>query len=207
MSEAATNGNGAADGKPVTVAKKKRCRKVRSMPAKNWRRKYLKEIARSPNLTLAAERAQVSTDTARLHRKKDKRFAAAFEQAWRTGYDRLMGISQDRAMYGTKNWGYFKDGAGRLVKRELPPTIHTTEAIFHLKAEFPSRFRETVHAEISGPQGGPIDLSMGITIQWPHEAAKLNGNGHEPKQIQAAVTSAEPEAGDDNAAAAAPSAD
>ncbi len=187
MSEDGNNGNGATTN-GVNSPKKKRARKIRSWPRKNWRQRFIKELAISPNVTLAAEKAGVSSNTVYLYKKKEPSFCQQWDRAVAAGYDRLEGLSLHDAAFGTEDWTWLKDGAGRLVKKPLPNKVSVIERIFHLKARFPDRFRENLHTEISGPQGGPIDLSLGVVIQWPHEGGKLNGNGNEPKQIEGVVT-------------------
>lgn len=205
MSESATNGNGAADG--CKKLKPKRAVQRRGRPRPGWQKRFIAALRELPNATEACKTVGISIPGAYAARAKQPKFAKEWLEALDVGGQRMEGVMMRDARYGTDDWTWMKDRQGRIVKKPLPRKVDTTARIFLLKGLMPYKYRELVHAEISGPQGGPIDLSMGITIQWPHEAAKLNGNGHEPKQIQATVTDAEPEAGDDNAAAAAPGAD
>ena len=93
-------------------------------------------LAVTANVSASAAASGVDRTTAYTHRRDDPEFAAEWAEALESATDDLEAEARRRAM----------DSSDTLM-------------IFLLKAHRPDKYREKVHAEITGKDGGPVELS------------------------------------------------
>lgn len=89
-------------------------------------------------------------------RELDEDFAAAWADAWEAGTDLLEDELRRRAL-GYDEVTY--DGDGKVLRR-----VHrfdTPAIVMALKARRPDLYRENARVEVTGREGGPIELEAG----------------------------------------------
>ena len=117
------------------------------------KKKFLKKLKETMNVTLSAESVCVHPQTTYYHRRHDPVFEAAWEEALRDAVCELEGAAYNRALNGTKKGVYFNG-----VKVDEEVQTHDSLTQFMLKAHAPERYGDRKAVELSGPNGGPIRL-------------------------------------------------
>ena len=77
-----------------------------------------------------------------------------------------------RAFEGTDEPVYYKGEECGSVRK-----YSDTLAIFLLKAHAPEKYRENIHAELTGAGGGPIALQAAVHVLTDDELARIAGSG------------------------------
>lgn len=101
---------------------------------KSWHESFLVSLRENGNVSVAAKAAGVLRKVAYQQRANDPEFAAAWEEAIAEAIERLEDIARKRA-----------------------ERTSDTLLIFLLKAHKPSKYRDNVRVEHSGPDGKPIE--------------------------------------------------
>ncbi len=142
------------------VAKKKR------LPSKpGWKDLFIAEFAKRASVRAACARANISRKNAYEARKQDPEFAARWkvaraeaidkleEEAWRRAHDGV-----DEPVFGSL--GYRK-GSGEIgtIRKYSDKLL-----LALLQAHKPSRYRQTVRNEHTGPNGGPIPVKTTVDL-------------------------------------------
>jgi hypothetical protein len=114
---------------------------------------FLSVLAATCNVTASAEAAGIHRKTAYEWRDEDPEFAAAWERAKDMGVEALEDEAHRRAFQGFDKPVY-QGGAMVGTVREYSDTL----SIFLLKAHKPTRYRENTRMELTGADGGPVQL-------------------------------------------------
>lgn len=112
-------------------------------------------------VSAACKRAGVSRSTAYAERRRNEEFALAWADVEEATTERMEREAQRRAVEGVKRDVLYQ---GDKVGEELH--YSDTLMIFLLKARRPHVYRDNVHIQHTGPDGGPIQ------IQAPPDAAE-----------------------------------
>lgn len=118
-----------------------------------WVKPFLRELARSGNVSKSATKAKIERTTAYLLRKSDAGFAAAWEEACEIATELMEEEARRRACDGTLK-PVFHQGieCGRV--REYSDGL----LIFLLKARRPNVYRDNSRVEHTGADGGAIKV-------------------------------------------------
>lgn len=114
--------------------------------------KFLKALAKSANVTIAADSVKISRRTLYDHYKNDLEFAQAWDEALAIAVDRLEHRAHQRAFDGTDKPLTYKGEITR-DKDGQPVTIKEysdTLTIFLLKAHRPEKYRDNTNVNVSG---------------------------------------------------------
>jgi hypothetical protein len=122
------------------------------------RQLFLEVLAKTGNVSQAAEAIGVRRQTAYEHRAADPEFAKAWEAALEIAADALEAEAWRRAVDGVDEpVGWFKGEAGGTVRK-----YSDTLLIFLLKGARPHKYRETIRQEIANAPGE--SLAIGVTF-------------------------------------------
>lgn len=124
---------------------------------RDWKEKFLEELAIAPNVSAAARLAGTNRATAYRHRESDSEFAAAWDDALEQSTDDLVGECYRRATRGCEK-PVFHQGEQCGAIREYSDTL----AIFLLKSHRPSVYGDKSKIEHTGPNGGPVEFANAI---------------------------------------------
>lgn len=102
-----------------------------------WRQPFLTAFANSGNIRLACRAAGINRATVVRTRRTNKTFAVAYDEAMVEAIESLEAEARRRAM-----------------------TTSDTLLIFLLKAHKPEMYREVVGHEVTGKDGGPLQLDI-----------------------------------------------
>jgi hypothetical protein len=111
-------------------------------------------LAETCNVGRACAAVGISRQTAYVWREGDADFAKAWEQALKAGLTALEDEAHRRAFEGTEE-PVFHQGSECGSVRKYSDTL----AIFLLKAHAPEKYRENTRMELTGANGGPVQLS------------------------------------------------
>lgn len=111
------------------------------------RKKFLKKLAQTANVSLSARHAAISTSALYAHRQKNETFATAWDEALGEALDELEQLVIERAKHGVEKPVYF---GGKLIGtvRNYSDAL----AMFLLKARRPE-----VYARLNEEQSGDAD--------------------------------------------------
>lgn len=140
-------------------------------------------------VTQAARDAGITRQTAYKWREHDPEFAAAWDKALKIGIDALEDEAHRRAFIGVDKPVFYK-GTECGTVREYSDML----TVFLLKAHRPEKFRENSRMELTGANGGPVELND------TERAARIATLVNAAKQRAAAQAQAEgtpPEDGSD----------
>lgn len=115
--------------------------------------KFLDYLRTSPNVSQAAKSIGVSRQTIYNQRKEDKEFATAWDDAIGEALDNLESALFNRAINGVTN-DVFYEGVPCGTKTEYSDAA----TMFLLKNRRPEVFSDKVRQEITGKDGGAIQL-------------------------------------------------
>jgi len=111
-------------------------------------------LAETCNVGRACAAVGISRQTAYNWREADPDFALAWERAMKAGLLALEDEAHRRAFEGTNEPVFYKgDECGSVRK------YSDTLAIFLLKAHNPDKYRENSRMELTGANGGPVQIS------------------------------------------------
>lgn len=100
-----------------------------------WHNFFLAALRNSGNVRAACQSAGISREIAYRHKRQEEEFAAQWEEAQEESVDVLEAEARRRAMASSD-----------------------TLMIFLLKSNRPEKYRETSRHEITGAEGGPVDV-------------------------------------------------
>jgi len=133
---------------------------LRSAEDKDWRWRFLAVLAETCCVTSACLAAGVSRQLAYDHRKRFPKFRRKWDESIEVAVEQLELSARRRALD--------KNDPGS-----------TTLTIFLLKAHKPDVYRETVRQEVTGQDGGPVELryindwrSLGKSTELPPESSE-----------------------------------
>lgn len=131
--------------------------------APDWKPVFLKELARTGNVSAAAHKAKIDRSMAYEFRSLAQggapapeavTFARAWDVALEVAIDALELEARRRAAEGVlEPVGWYQGVAGGKVRR-----YSDTLLIVLLKAHRPEKYRENIHQEHTGKDGGPIEI-------------------------------------------------
>lgn len=106
---------------------------------------FLKILADTPNITVAARAANVSRSTVEKHRKEDALFAERLQEALDEGLDLWEQECARRAFKGVER-GVYHEGC------LIDTNMHYSDnlATFLLKAHRPEKYRERTSVDVTG---------------------------------------------------------
>jgi hypothetical protein len=124
MAKAKTGAAGArrdqAAGRELVLSASKRGPQKQAGRANKWTEakaeKFIKVLADSCNVTLAARAIRWSVSNVYVKRTKDAAFRAAWDQALAIGYSRLEMMMLERALHGVEKTVVLKSGESRIMR-------------------------------------------------------------------------------------------
>lgn len=144
-------------------------------PRKLWKRPFLNVLRETGNITISADAAGVSTSYAHRARKRDPKFAAAWENAIVAAADYLVEEARRRAYEGVAEpviWQgkicgmWIKDGKPAeenepgaawiplVIRKYSDPLL-----MFLIRAQKPE-YKSQTNIEVTGKNGGPIEQTV-----------------------------------------------
>lgn len=133
---------------------------------RDWAPAFLAALAASPNVSAAAKAAGIDRKTAYNRQKSDPDFAAAWDDALGQSTDNLVGEAYRRAFAGNEK-AIYHNGTPVGSVCEYSDTL----TIFLLKSHRPAVYRDKHQVEVSGPDGGPVQLAFAEALR------KVYGDG------------------------------
>jgi len=124
------------------------------MADSGWQDRFLASLERYGNIGKACKAAGIARGTQANARKNDAEFVVRFNDAMASAIDRLEEEARRRAVDGVKKPVY---QGGVLVGYERQYSDALLRTL--LQANRPEKFRETYRAELTGANGGPIDIN------------------------------------------------
>jgi hypothetical protein len=118
-----------------------------------WQDKFIRALARTGNVSVAAKAARISRSQAYEHRQADSEFAKRWDEANQEAGDALEEEARQRAVVGRLRPVY-QGGIKVGEIREYSDGLLT----LLLKANRPAKFRENHRVEHTGAGGGPIAI-------------------------------------------------
>lgn len=117
--------------------------------------KFLAALAEGSTVTIAHKKAGISRGAVYAWRDEDPEFKKAWDEAIEAGTDIIEEEAKRRALFGVKKPVYHQ---GQVVGhvQEYSDTL----TIFLLKGRRPEKFKDRVHAEHTGKDGGPIQHTV-----------------------------------------------
>lgn len=136
----------------------KRKKTIRTTPKKDWKPAFIQELCRTGNISLSADKANISRSHTYLARKEDAAFDAACVEAIEISGEYMEGEARRRAVEGTLRPVF---QGGKLVGkvREYSDTL----LIFLLKAHNP-KYRDTSRMEVAGDPAAPLKHEHALTL-------------------------------------------
>jgi hypothetical protein len=137
---------------------------------RRWEAKFLKALEDGANVTTAAETAGITRQNAYLYRREDTEFARKWDEALFMGVGTLEDEAVRRARDGVEEPIYQKGVYVGTVRR-----YSDTLLMFLLRAHMPERYNPAEKRELTGKNGGAIDIVM----SWRDvvEAARRDNGG------------------------------
>lgn len=120
---------------------------------------FLNHFAQYGNITQAARHAGIDRVTVYRWQEHDERFLHAFRDAEIQSTEMLEAEARRRAVDGVESRSpvYHK---GELVNTIVETKYSDTLLIFLLKARNPAKYRDNSRVELTGKDGGPIDVDL-----------------------------------------------
>ena len=115
---------------------------------------FLAALAATCSVTRACEAAGLGRRTAYEWREADPDFAARWEKAKRIGAEALEDECVRRATEGVDEPVFYQGYECGTVRK-----YSDTLAIFLLKGAMPEKYRENTRMELTGANGGPVQIS------------------------------------------------
>jgi len=120
---------------------------------KEWQQKFLLRLAETSNVSAACKRAKVSRQHAYQTRNEDEPFRIAWEEALEVATEALELEARRRAEKGVLEPVFYLGVKAGTIRR-----YSDTLLIFLLKAHKPGMYRDRSSVEVSGKDGGPIQI-------------------------------------------------
>lgn len=121
---------------------------------RDWKILFLNALSKSPSVAAAANAARVNRSYVYEVRGEDKGFATAWDNAINVSLD----LAEDE-LYRRGVKGYdepvFYQGEQKSKVRKFSDTL----LIFLLKAHRPEKYREMIQQQLTGKDGGPIEIA------------------------------------------------
>jgi hypothetical protein len=118
-----------------------------------WEVAFLRILRREGNVSASCRAAKIDRSTVYDHRNADPAFAALWDKALEEASDHLEKEAWRRATKGTRKPIYYQ---GKRVGYEREYSDVLLLAL--LKGNRPDKFKERVQQEVSGPDGGAIQI-------------------------------------------------
>lgn len=193
LDEAPRSGSCPEEGFALTVARGRgrAVRLVASPPPKRFdqkvtqrrKRAFLRHLAATGNVTLAAASAGWGPDRARAARKADPAFSEAWDVALEVAADIVDAAIWQRAVHGVEEevWRMDKEGNPVLLNRV---TRYSDPLLIHLsKGLKPEKYRERHEVQHEGSKGGVLVVPGTIPLeQWSAAAAAQQGQYREARE-------------------------
>ena len=115
--------------------------------------KFIAALTRTANVSQAARAAQISRKTAYARRASDAAFAEQWKEALETACDALEAEAWRRAVEGVDDPVYYqgqKTGTRKVYSTRLMELL--------LKAHRPQKYKERIASEVTGRDGGPVEI-------------------------------------------------
>lgn len=116
---------------------------------------FLAAYAEVGNITRAAEIVGINRNNHYQWMQNDPDYPAMFQEVDRQACDRLEEEARRRAVEGTEK-PVFQGGKLVGTIREYSDTL----LIFLMKGAMPEKYKERVHSELTGKDGGPITVTF-----------------------------------------------
>ena len=139
--------------KLVKPADRKNIKQFNTFPEKK-REQFLTLLSETNNVTKSAKTVGVTYQFIQKLVKHDPIFAEQFDEALEIATDNLEEALYNRGLHGTEKGIYFQG-----EKIDTVREFSDTAAIFLLKGLRPERYRDKSSVEITGKDGGPVELS------------------------------------------------
>lgn len=136
--------------KPTLSRSRKDVKKKR----RDWKTLFLDSLSSSPNVAAAAKAARVNRPYVYEVRGDDKEFAAAWDNAINVSLDSAEGEMYRRAVQGFDKPVFYQGTECGLVREHSDSLL-----MFLLKAHRPEKYRETIQQQLTGKDGGPIEIA------------------------------------------------
>ena len=119
--------------------------------------RFLDAFRQGANVWAACKQVGVSRQTVYGWRDTDPAFRAAWDDAENDAVDTLEVSAWQRARNGVKREkGVYYEG--KLIATDVTTEYSDTLLIFLLKAHRPAKYRETTRHELTGADGGPVQV-------------------------------------------------
>lgn len=115
---------------------------------------FVAALSETCRVDKACDAVFISRQTAYAWREEDTEFAAAWEKALKIGVTALEDEAHRRAFEGVDEPVFWQGERIETVKK-----YSDTLAIFLLKAHAPEKYRDNSRVELTGADGGPVELS------------------------------------------------
>lgn len=121
---------------------------------RDWKKLFLDALSESPNVAAAASAAHVNRPYVYEARKNDIDFASAWDNAINVSLDNAEGEMYRRAVSGFDKPVFYQGEECGLVREHSDSLL-----MFLLKAHRPEKYRETIQQQLTGADGGAIEIS------------------------------------------------
>lgn len=127
-----------------------------------WQAKFLRELAKTGNVSAACRKGKISRTYAYRIRDEDKEFKAAWEEALVVATEALELEARRRAEAGTReDILYLGKRVGTV--RHYSDTL----MIFLLKAHMPEKYRDNYKVEHTGKDGKDLPIATPVVVILP----------------------------------------
>ncbi len=123
--------------------------------ARRWENKFLTALEDGANVTAAAEAAGITRQNAYAYRREDEDFARKWDEALDVGIGSLEDEAIRRARDGVEEPIYQRGEYCGTMRR-----YSDTLLIFLLKAHKPEKYNPPTRQEVSGPDGGAVQVRV-----------------------------------------------
>lgn len=123
---------------------------------------FLHWLARTGNVSKAAEKAKVNRTYMYQVRDEDEAFSAAWKEAMEVAIERLEMEARRRAEQGVLEPVFYQGEKVGAVRK-----YSDTLLIFLLKAHRPEKYRDHASVELTGKDGGPVQTQATVTVYIP----------------------------------------
>lgn len=136
------------------------------------KRRFIEHFREYGNITLGARHVGIDRTTVYWWQEHDEQFALAFREAELQSTEILEAEARRRGVEGVESTTplYHK---GELLDTIVETKYSDTLLIFLLKARNPAKYRDNSHVELTGRDGGPIDIDLSTTERLTGRIAQL----------------------------------
>ncbi len=142
-------------------------------------KRFLRCLAEYPSILDATKRAKISRTAMYKERDRNPEFAAAWDVARRQGNDVLEQVAVQRATVGVPEPIIYQ---GKIQKYKNGKTVYVPRLsdillIFLMKASDPARYRDVSTVELTGKNGGPIEVKTWVDVMALRAAPVIDQQG------------------------------